>query len=92
MKVEIYSTVNCPNCQTAIQLSEGNVEELIVLKANEDFQIPEMIKRIGQRVGSFPQIFIDDKYVGGLKEYEEVISELRAKPDLEDIDDLDIDL
>lgn len=89
MKVEIYSNVNCPNCETAIQLSEGNIENLVVLKANADFTIPEMIQRIGQRVGSFPQVFVDDQHIGGLKEYEDVINEIRNKRDAAELDDLD---
>lgn len=86
MKVEIYSTVNCPNCKTAIELSNGKVDELVVLKANEDFTIPEMMQRIGQRVTSFPQIFVNDEYVGGLNAYEEVLADVSSKIDLDDLD------
>lgn len=87
MKVEIYGKDNCPNCTTAAELSVGVVDELKVYKMGVDFQIPEMISRIGKRVAEFPQIFVNDEYVGSLKEYQAVLSEESRKD--EDLGDLD---
>jgi glutaredoxin len=92
MKVEIYSTDNCPKCQTAISLSEGVVDELIILKSGVDFEVPEMIQRIGRRVMSYPQIFLNDEYVGGLEEYQVKLQEINDAPDMDGIDDLELDL
>lgn len=92
MKVEIYSTDNCPKCKTAISLSEGVVDELIILKSGVDFEVPEMIQRIGRRVMSYPQIFLNDEYVGGLEEYQVKLQEINDTPDMDGIDDLELDL
>lgn len=92
MKVEIYSTDNCPKCETAINLSQGVVEELVVLKSGVDFEVPEMIQRIGRRVMSYPQIFLNGEYVGSLEEYQNKLKEINDTPDMDGMDDLELDL
>lgn len=91
MKVEIYGKDNCPNCDTAVAISEGNVEELHVYKMGKDFQIPDMMTRIGKRVAAFPQIFVNNEYVGSLKEYQDFLTTNDSSTeDLEDLGDLDL--
>lgn len=74
MKIEIYTTGFCPYCDRAKNLLtekgldytehnlDGKKEELMALK-----------ERTGQR--TVPQIFIDDKFIGGFSE----LSELNAQ-------------
>lgn len=76
MKIEIYGKDQCPNCDTAKQITESKGFDLTLLKMGVDFEIPEMFEKIGHRVTVFPQIFVDDKYVGSLKEYQEYLSNL----------------
>ena len=85
MKVEIYGKDNCPNCDTALAISNEGYD-VQVYKMGKDFQIPEMMSRIGKRVAAFPQIFVDDKYIGSLKEYQEFLSE--GSDQTEGLDDL----
>ena len=69
MKIEIYGSNQCPNCKTALNLAESNGLSAISYKVEKDFIITDLFKKIGSRVASFPQIFIDDKYIGGLNEF-----------------------
>lgn len=95
MKVEIYGKDDCPMCVQAQNITEGVTEEVSMLKVGKDYQLPELFQKIGNPVRQFPQVFVDDSYVGGYKEYEAYIKELKSKPsvedtDLEDLDDLEI--
>lgn len=81
MKVEIYGKELCPNCDTALSLTVKANHEVEVLKVDKDYKIPELFKRIGSPVREFPQIFVDDKYVGGLKEYKTFLKETSTDDD-----------
>ncbi len=90
MKVEIYGKDSCPNCDTAVAISEGQVKELQVYKMGKDFQIPDMMARIGKRVAAFPQIFVNNEYVGSLKEYEAMLEDSNSSEGLDDLGDLEL--
>ncbi len=64
-KIEIYSSPLCGFCHHAKRLLESkNVEfEDINVMMNRD-RMAEMVERAGGRT-SVPQIFIDDRHVGG---------------------------
>jgi glutaredoxin 3 len=64
-KIEIYTKAFCPYCHRAKALLDSKGVEY------EEFDItmggsrrPEMIQRAGGRT-TVPQIFIDDKHIGG---------------------------
>ena len=64
-KIEIYTTENCGYCMRAkmlLQRKEAQYEEIRVDLEPEKWE--EMMRRSdGQR--TVPQIFIDDRYIGG---------------------------
>lgn len=64
-KVEIYTTLMCPYCTRALQLLRKKeiVFEQIDVSMDSDLR-QSMRCRAGGR-SSVPQIFIDDKHIGG---------------------------
>ena len=64
-KVEIYTTDYCPYCLRAKTLLEQKGVDYVEIRVDrEPMKFKEMIKRSnGQR--SVPQIFINDKGIGG---------------------------
>ena len=67
-KVEIYSNMWCPFCHRAKQLlqTKGAVFEEFDVDANPALR-NEMTQRSGGRQ-TVPQIFIDDRHIGGSDE------------------------
>ena len=95
MKVEIYGKDDCPMCIQAQNITESLTEDISMLKVGKDYQLPELFQKIGNSVRQFPQVFVDDSYIGGYKEYEAYIKEVKNKPnventDLDDLNDLEI--
>jgi glutaredoxin 3 len=67
-KVEIYSTLFCPYCARARRLLDQKGISYIDIDVIADMsKRGEMIKRAGGRT-SVPQIFIDDRHIGGYEE------------------------
>jgi glutaredoxin len=65
MKIVIYSKNNCVYCNKAKSLVK-NLRLDYTEKKMEDFEsVDEMLKDIGKKVRTMPQIKIDDKLVGG---------------------------
>ncbi|MCP4092539.1 MAG: glutaredoxin 3 [Planctomycetes bacterium] len=64
-KIEIYSKTTCPYCVMAKRLfeSKGQAFEEINLNLNPE-RTDEMVERAGGRM-TVPEIFIDDKLIGG---------------------------
>jgi glutaredoxin 3 len=63
-KIEIYTTEVCPYCVRAKQLFKQKNKSFTEIRVDEDdSKREEMIKRSGRR--SVPQIFINDKHIGG---------------------------
>ncbi len=85
MKVRIYSKEKCPNCDKAVDLVKKEKMELEQLKVGVDFTLPELFSAVGKKVKSFPQIFVDSSYVGGLKDFEAYIDSL-TEPEKEEFD------
>ena len=67
-KVVIYSKTYCPYCDKAKNLFQNknqSFEELLITDENiEEFQ--KLQKQTGMR--TVPQIFIDNKFIGGFQE------------------------
>ncbi len=67
-KVEVYTTPMCPYCWRAKQLLDNkNVDYVEINLWSERARRQEMIERADGRT-SVPQIFIDDKAIGGSDE------------------------
>jgi glutaredoxin 3 len=64
-KVVMYSKTTCPYCHHAEQvLREHGVNDLELIQIDIDrSRRDEMIERAGRR--TVPQIFIDDRHIGG---------------------------
>lgn len=91
MKIEIYGKDNCPNCETAKNLTIQKDLPLTYYKMDKDFTLVEMFQRIGKRVAMFPQIFVDDKYVGSLNEFKTFLNDIPSTS-IEDQDLSDFEL
>ena len=66
-RVKLYTTASCPFCVRAKRLLEARgipFEEIDV--GNDDALREEIIQRTGRR--TVPQIFIDERSVGGFEE------------------------
>ncbi|MFA6990090.1 MAG: glutaredoxin 3 [Candidatus Gastranaerophilaceae bacterium] len=80
-KVVIYAVDYCPYCQKAKKiLSDKNIpfEEIDITK-NEDEMLSELTKKTG--IDTVPQIFIDNKFIGG----SDKLSELNLSGELEQL-------
>ena len=63
-KIEIYTTAVCPYCDRAKQLLKSKNAEYAEIRIDLDnTQREEMMARSQRR--SVPQIFIDNKHIGG---------------------------
>jgi glutaredoxin 3 len=63
-KIEIYCSGFCAYCVMAERLLESKGAEYQVLRVDNDNRLyEEMLKRSQRR--TVPQIFIDDKHIGG---------------------------
>jgi glutaredoxin len=65
MKIVIYSKQNCTYCNKAKQLIKNLRLDYTEKKLEEFESVDEMLKDIGKKVRTMPQIKIDDKLVGG---------------------------
>ena len=65
MKIVVYSKQNCTYCNKAKQLIKNLRLDYTEKKLEEFESVEEMLKDIGKKVRTMPQIKIDDKLVGG---------------------------
>ena len=76
MKIEIYSKDHCPFCDKAIHQAQQMVLEshhkYVVYKLGVDFELHDLLERV-PTARTFPQIFIDDKNIGGYTEFSQII-------------------
>jgi len=65
MKAVIYSTAICPYCVRAKMLLEKRNISYIEVKVDEDVKMFEKMLKLSNGRQSVPQIFIDEKHIGG---------------------------
>tara|TARA_Y100001949_G_C15828054_1_gene260799 strand:- start:57 stop:311 length:255 start_codon:yes stop_codon:yes gene_type:complete len=65
MKVIIYSTAMCPFCDRAKMLLQKRNIEYTELKVDQDVKLFEEMLALSSGRRSVPQIFIDDRHIGG---------------------------
>ncbi len=75
MFIEIFGRLSCPYCTRAISLAEKMTEQLedcqfefIDMIAN-NISKEDLEPRVGKRVATVPQIFMDNKHIGGFTEF-----------------------
>ncbi len=70
-EVTMYSTPTCPFCARAEKLLEKKGIKVKKIPINGDkAKLREMIKRTGRN--TVPQIYIDDRHIGGFDELSEL--------------------
>jgi glutaredoxin 3 len=72
MKVIIWSKYNCPYCDQAKEFVKLRQIELEERKIGDGWTKEELLESV-PNARSVPQIFVDDKYIGGLKELVEYL-------------------
>lgn len=79
MYVVIYGRPGCPYCVRAVQLSEQLVEKRDGFKFKyvdmqaEGISKADLAKTIGKPVETVPQVFVDEKHVGGCTDFEQYV-------------------
>jgi len=64
-KIEIYSTKSCPSCLRAKQLFDNKSVEYTEFLVDQDEDKFKEMKLRANGTRTVPQIFINDKHVGG---------------------------
>ena len=75
MKIVIYSKNNCVYCNKAKSLVKNLRLDYTEKKMEEFESVDEMLKDIGKKVRTMPQIKIDDELVGGYNQLVEYFVE-----------------
>jgi glutaredoxin 3 len=70
-KVEVYSTAMCPYCSRARHLLERKGVEFTEYRVDLDSALRAEMEQRSQRT-SVPQIFIDDRHIGGFDDMAEL--------------------
>ena len=65
MKVEIYGAEWCTTCKQAKQICETRDIEYDYIDIDDTVNLRSLEERIGNKVRSVPQIFLDGTYVPG---------------------------
>ena len=66
MKVEIYGASWCQPCQRSKQLCIDKGLDYVFKDVTQDSEAREEVEqRLGKRIDTVPQIFVDGQYVGG---------------------------
>ena len=78
MHIKIYSKTPCPYCdmaeraaQQVVQESKHTYEKLML---NKDFTMEELLE-LQPNARTFPQLFIDDKNIGGYDQFKQKLDE-----------------
>lgn len=73
---KIYGKVDCEYCEKAMrELSTSNLDYTYqnINESNKEEILKELTRLIGQQPKTVPQIFVDDRYIGG---YNDLVEEL----------------
>ena len=75
MKVKIYTKDNCIWCDRAKGLLNAYSIEFEEVDLSDDDERQDFYKNIGDNVKTVPQVFIDQKRIGGYQDLKEWINE-----------------
>ena len=79
-KIEIYSTNRCPYCTRARMLLDSKGLSYVEFRIDLDRNLRQEMEQRSRRT-SVPQIFIDEKHIGGFAE----LAELEFVEKLDDV-------
>ena len=65
MKVKIYTKENCVWCDRAKRLLNAHSIDFDEVDLSNDIERLNFYKKIGDNVKTVPQVYIDDKRIGG---------------------------
>ena len=74
MKFTVYSKDGCPYCTKVQQVLELAQLQHVVYKLNNDFTREEFYAEFGDG-STFPQVIVDDKYIGGCSDTVQYLQE-----------------
>ena len=69
--VVIYGKEQCPYCDMAKKLAEQRGYKYVYKQLGVDFELHEMLEKV-PTARTFPQIFVNDKSVGGYTEFSQL--------------------
>lgn len=70
MKVEIYGASWCNPCQKTKSLCEAKGYEYTFKDVSQDQSARKEVEdRLGRRIDTIPQVFVDGQYIGGADEF-----------------------
>ena len=75
MKVLIYTKDNCIWCDRAKILLESNEISYNEIDLSDDSERFKFYEKIGDNVKTVPQVFIDDKRIGGFQDLKVFLDE-----------------
>ena len=75
MKVLIYTKDNCIWCDRAKILLESNEISYNEIDLSDDSERLKFYEKIGDNVKTVPQVFIDDKRIGGFQDLKVFLDE-----------------
>ena len=85
-KAVVYGKKTCPNCDRAKMLLKNNDYEIEYVQLDDDNArqafYERMTRELGGPVMSVPQVFVDDKYIGGYNEVTKFINDNRKVEDI----------
>jgi glutaredoxin 1 len=80
MKVKIYGRENCQYCEKAKELCQSKEIDFDYIDIREHEISKEQLGYLcGKVIETVPQIFVDDKHVGGFTEFNELINAQEAR-------------
>ena len=74
MNVIVYSKDNCIFCEKAVSLATMKGLDVTVKKLGVDFGMEDLMGQF-PNAKTFPQIVVDDKSIGGYREFAELIND-----------------
>ena len=74
MKVTILGKTNCPSCTAAKQLCEQKGVEYVYQQMGKDFDLMQFYEIVPRSHKSFPAVLVNDEFIGGLKELQQILS------------------
>ena len=75
MKVKIYTKDNCIWCDRAKGLLNAHSIDFNEVDLSDDEERQSFYKKVGNNVKTVPQIYIDDKRIGGYPHLKEWLNE-----------------
>lgn len=83
MKVKIYGRENCQYCEKAKELCQAKGFDFEYINIREHEISKEQLGYLcGKEIETVPQIFVDEKHVGGFTEFNQLVNTQEA-PEME---------